>query len=314
MTQAQLKVTGPALRGFAGMYVAHYFGPGMSEREFHSNVKTEEPTFQRLTGFTQQTLVAKWNSGNPKDKGYTTCGDVVGHFTRNHLGLDWIGLINPEPAGCQAWCDAQGKGIAWIPSSRGLEPKLGDLFKQSRPEAVPPVPNHVGISVVIDGGTWWTVEGGQGRPSQYDSVKKKSSNKLTNGIVGWIDLELWSEAADKKYSVPNWIVGFWKVVYRQNQTYYYYFWPNHQAVFTTDPMQAQYLPSMIAMGRFAMTGPASITVLWFETGEIERYQPNQGVTDYMAGSWNGTPNELTAEKIADIQDVIGTTGPFTSWG
>ena len=122
MTQAQLKITGPALRGFAGMYIAQYFGPGLSEKEFRSDIKSDEPTFQRLTGFTQQTLVAKWNSGNPKDKGYTTCGDVVGHFTKKHLGMEWIGLINPEPTGCQAWCDAQGKGIAWIPSSRGLKP------------------------------------------------------------------------------------------------------------------------------------------------------------------------------------------------
>lgn len=63
-----------------------------------------------------------------------------------------------------------------------------------------------------------------------------------------------------------------------------------------------------------MTGADSITVLWFATGEIERYKPDSGVTDYMAGSWNGTPNELAAEKIADLQDIIGPTGPFTSWG
>jgi hypothetical protein len=313
MTQAQLKITGPALRAFAGMYIAHYFGPGLSEREFRSNVKPDEPTFQSLTGFTHQALVAKWNSGNPKDKGYTTCGDVVGHFTKDHLGLGWIGLISPEPAGCQAWCDAQGKGIAWIPSSRGLEPKLGDLFKQSLPGAVPPVPNHVGISFFLDGGTWWTIEGGQGRPSQYDAVKKKNSNRLSNGIVGWIDLELWAEANDNKFSTPVWLVGFWKVVYRQNQIYYYYFAPNHQAAYTTDPTQAQYLPLKVGMGRFAMTSAQSITVLWFETGEIERYKPNPGVTDYMVGSWNDTPDQLTGERITDINALVATTGPFAPW-
>lgn len=309
MTQGQLNATGPALRGFAGMYIAHYFGPGMAEKEFRSNVKAEEPTFQKLTGFFHQGLVAKWNTGKPGDSGYSTCGDVVGHFSTS-LGLEWIGLINPMATDCQAWCERQGKGIAWIPSIRGLEPKLGDIFKQYFP---PAAPNHVGISVALDGGTWWTVEGGQGKagPPRYDSVKRKSSNQLSNGVVGWIDLELWAEANDKT-PIPVWLVGFWKVVYRQNQTYYYYFAPDRRAVYTTDPMQAQYLPSMMGAGRFTVTSPQSITVLWYETGEIERYKLNPGATDNMVGSWNGVPNELIAEKITDIKDIIKTIGPFTT--
>ena len=315
MTQPQFGKRGLELRLAAESDITkpEHFGPGLFVKQFRSNVPSEAPTFTRLTGNTQAGLLAKWNSANPTERGFTTCGEFVGHFT-SRLGLGWIGLISAPvtDSGCQGWCNAQGKGIAWIPVGRGLGPKTGDVFKKSAQKAS----NHVGVSYRVEGGTWWTVEGGQGSPAaKFDAVMMKNSNQLgaSTGIVGWIDIELWAEAADKKYSVPNWIVGFWKVVYRQKQAYYYYFGPDHRAVYTTDPMQAPYLPSMAGTGRFAMTGAQSMTVLWFETGEIERYQPNPGVTDSMVGSWNSAPDELAAEKIPDIQDYIDSLGPFTPW-
>lgn len=295
MSQVKLHISGPDLRGYALGYIYQNLGgPSLIEKEVHSNIKAEEPKFGQLTGFSQSTLVATWKT----KPGYTTCGDFVGHYCLA-LNLPWISLLSTSD--CQGYCESNGKGIAWIPNGMGLRPKTGDVFKQVFP---PNVKNHTGVSICFDGDVWWTAEGGQGQPPQYDSVKKKSSNKLSNGVVGWVDLELWAEANDKKYPLPSWLVGFWKVLY-QGYEYYYYFGVDRRAAYTDKPTLVQYLPYMnVGLGRFTVTA-TSVTVLWYDNGGyIERYKMSPGVNDKMTGSLDFVPNQLSAEKITDISTII----------
>jgi hypothetical protein len=288
------KPTGPEVRGYALGYIYQAFGISMVEKEIASNIKDQEQKFQRLTGFSQSGLEGKWKT----DPGYSTCGDFVGHYC-TALGLRWISLLSTNNP--KAYCESIGKGIAWIPRDTGLQPRIGDVFKQVFP---PLVKNHTGISVACDGNTWWTAEGGQGKPPTYDSVKQTKKNNLNNGVQGWVDIELWAEVTEMPpVQVPKWLVGFWEVTW-QGWKYYYFFGTDRQAAYTDRPALAPDLPFMnVGRGRFAVT-LREVIVLWYDTGAVERFRIVPGVTDKMVGYLNGTADQLTAVKIIDISTIF----------
>ena len=290
MSQAKFQPKGDDLRAAAWIYLSQAFLRG---DEIRSNVKSDEPTFQRLTGFWQADLERTWKT----KPGYTTCGDFVGHYSQS-LGLGWISLLNSDnPAG---YMKSLGKRMAWVGLESGLQPVYGDIFKQVRPPL-----QHVGVSLDFDAGLWRTAEGGQGKPAEkWDAVKRKSSQEVTvaNGIQGWVDIVVYQEFTEPNTAVPNWLIGVWEVNW-PNQKYWYYFSADRYVYFTSMETMLDSFP-MISQG-MGMYGVNAQKVLtrWYGTGTIERFKIGPGTNTELTGTVAGLPNPITATKV-DLGSVF----------
>ena len=261
----------------------------------------EAQQFTYLTGLDQAGLESRWVT----DPNYTTCGDFVNHFCA-HLGLDWIKLLSTDDP--QGYCENKGKGLAWISNNGARSPKYGDVFK----ERIPPN-QHVGVSLDFDGGKWWTAEGGQnGKKAKYDSVMRKSSRTLSNGVQGWVDLELWAACTTPQSGiVPQWLSGFWNVSWR-GQTYYYYFDQHRQVRYVQFLQMAKTLPfpgSGSSSGRFAVNNDNAVIIRWDQGGDagaIERFRRMVGSSPIsMRLKVNDENEESTPAVKMDPTDIPG---------
>jgi hypothetical protein len=289
MSQPLFKPKGEELRGAAWIYMAQAFLQG---DEIRSNVKSEEQTFQRLTGFWQADLERTWKS----EPGYTTCGDFVGHYTKN-IGLGWVSLLNTsDPPGHMK---SLGKRMAWVGLECGLQPSYGDIFKQ----VLPPL-QHVGVSLECDAGLWRTAEGGQRKLGEkWDAVKRKASQQLTvaNGIQGWVDIVIYQEFTEPNTTVPNWLIGVWEVSW-PNQKYWYYFAADRYVYFTSMPDMLGSFPMISqGMGKFGVNA-TSVLTRWYRTGTVERFSIAPG-KDALTGTVAGLPNPISAVKV-DLGSVF----------
>jgi len=284
MSRPSFQPKGEDLRAAAWIYLSQAFLRG---DEVRSNVKSEEPTFQRLTGFWEADLKRTWQT----KPGYTTCGDFVGHYSQS-LGLGWISLLNTtDPRG---YMKSLGRRMAWVGLESGLQPAYGDIFKQ----VLPPL-QHVGVSLDFEAGLWRTAEGGQGKPAEkWDAVRRKSSQQLTvaNGIQGWVDIVVYQEFREENIAVPQWLIGVWEVSW-PNQKYWYYFGADRYVYFISTPSLLESFPFMSqGMGMFGVNANLVLT-RWYGTGTIERFKINPATKYALTGNVAGLPNPVFAEKI-----------------
>jgi hypothetical protein len=202
--------------------------------------------------------------------------------------------------GCDRVLPSIGKGIAWIPNGSGALPRYGDIFQQYWP---PGAPNHMGISLDVVGGTWYTAEGGQGgSKKQYDFIKRKSTTQLDGqGIAGWVDIDLYAQCDNQTSPVPPWLLGLWGVSW-QGWTYYYYFDRTRHVTYTTQLALTTALPSIcMERGWFAVNNVNTVLIRWGDT--VERFKRVLGTTnEQMVGTFPDGA-DLTAAKI------VGTTFP-----
>ena len=237
--------------------------------------------FTRLTGVTHATLQKNWAGGGIM----TTCNAFVGWFGRSLGSKDYLGRFDIE-----TYLKKLGKGHAWVPATGGGKPKYGDIF---RPKSF-----HMGISLDIDGSNWNTVESGQGGPKAgHDIIKRKQAFYDASKLQGWVDLDLYFGDAGQTATVPDWLVGWWKVMWR-GQAYYYYFDRNWQAKWTQTVAQSLAQPPLTASdtGSVATDGAGSVTIRWGATGSVETFSGVAGDNSRMSGMWNGK-EPLTAEKM-----------------
>jgi hypothetical protein len=142
------------------------------------------------------------------------------------------------------------------------------------------------------------VESGQGGPkAKRDIIKRKQTTFDASKLQGWVDLELYFGSAAQVGPVPEWLIGWWKVIWR-GQTYYYYFDRNRLAKWTQVQPQDTSQPPLVARdtGNFAVEGLNSVTTRWGATGSVEKFSRVPETDDQMGGTWNGT-EPLSAAKM-----------------
>ncbi len=242
--------------------------------------------FTKLTGATQAALEKNWNGGGI----WTTCNEFVGHYGRALGSKDYLGRFDID-----AYLKKVGKGHAWVPRTDDTRPRYGDVFLIRSSSSL-----HMGISLDFEGDKWNTVESGQGGPkAKCDIIKRKQCNYDDSKHIGWVDLELYFDPATQLVPVPDWLVGWWKVIWRA-QAYYYYFDRNRQVKWTQNLPSNTLQPPMIASdtGSFAVEGVYAVTIRWGATGSVEKLGRLPTTTDdlQIGGTHNGT-ERLTAVKM-----------------
>lgn len=242
--------------------------------------------FAKLTGITQRHLDEVWKT-KPT---LTTCNEFVGHYTAS-LGLDYLGSF---------WVDdlvkKKGKGHAWIRANEDTRPNDGDIFLIRHDKVL-----HMGVSHFWNGDEWHTVESGQGGKGQGRDIilkQKRSYDKMN--ILGWVDIELYHDAATQTAPVPMWLQGWWKVTWRVDE-YYYHFAHNHQVKYTRIEPVNTVEPPLVNVrdtGHFAVAGNATVTIRWNSTGSVEKFGLSPSTTEdlRMDGRWNDT-EQISAVKM-----------------
>ncbi len=167
----------------------------------------------------------------------------------------------------------------------------------------------MGVSLDFDeDDKWGHVDAGQGGPSRNKAKQLIGGHdvlKRTYGttpydykkLQGWIDIELYFGAGAQTDPVPGWLLGWWKVVWR-GQAYYYYFFGNRQVKWTqTEPAGVlQPLLGANDTGSFAVDDNGVI-IRWAATGSVEKFSSGLGDdAGPMQGKWNDS-EALTATKM-----------------
>ena len=159
--------------------------------------------FTKLTGATQAALESNWSKGGI----WTTCNEFVGHYGATLGSKDYLGRFDID-----AQLKKLGKSIAWAPRTDDSRPKYGDIFLVRSATSL-----HMGISLNFEGDIWNTAESGQGGPkAKCDIIKRKRGNYADRNHIGWVDLELYFDTTAQLSPVPEWLAGWWKVIWRSD--------------------------------------------------------------------------------------------------
>ncbi len=239
--------------------------------------------FTKLTGTTHATLAQNWAGGGIR----TTCNDFVGTFARAMGTKEYLGRFD-----LATYLPKIGKGHAWVPAKSGARPGYGDLVRFAS--------FHMGVSLDFDGGTWNTVESGQGGPKAgCDIIKRKQREYDAGKIEGWVDLAVYLDVPAQKGPMPEELAGWWKVMWR-GEAFYYYFTPDRRVVWTQMRPHVTTKPPALPgdSGVYSVDASSQVTIRWGATGSVERLgaAPAAGGVGSMTGTWNGI-EPLTAERM-----------------
>src|SRR5439155_1233090 len=164
--------------------------------------------FTRMTGTSHEVMKANWDKGGIM----TACNGFVGWYAAQLGSKTYLGGFDLEGIVKKA-----GKAHSYVKSTADNRPKYGDICRHTA--------FHVGVSLDFDGDKWNHVDAGQGgKKAGHDILKRTkgtSSNDYTK-LQGWIDIELYFSAAPLIGPIPDWLLGWWKVLWR-GQDFYYYF-------------------------------------------------------------------------------------------
>lgn len=248
-----------------------------------------DPIFLFYTKRHHRDLLILW-AGTSLAKNTTTCNDFCCHVGY-HLGAKFnVGLFPIEDV-----LKSKGLGSCWVPSTANARPKVGDIF-------VNKTRSHMGVAMDFYGGGWWTVEAGQGGPTQgYDSIKRKVGFYNPNSLSGWVDME---KLLSKDRVVPDWLVGWW-IIYEDVQPYFYYFAKDFKVSYGTIKPGGGTDPLLWAMETVPFTMPQDdeVSIAW-EGGTLEtlRRAPDTipGIMEKLVGITTppyGLPNALRGVRF-----------------
>ena len=120
--------------------------------------------------------------------------------------------------------------------------------------------NHMGVSVVIDGKQWFTVESVQGGPSTgYDAIERKQRPWPEAGGQGWVTMKSLLSAEGK---ISAWLCGWCEVTQPPSDVRYYCFSAGGRVEYTPVTPTVVPLPPINASltGRFEMIGMFGVEV------------------------------------------------------
>ena len=183
-----------------------------------ANKKTYQTNelFRKYTGWEHWDLVNKWRSDRT-----TTCNEFC---QKCALAMGYTGSLGRFDIA--DWLASRGLSHAWVPADSGATPEFGDIFRLlgSEPDDNGVRLNHMAVSLQIDGGDWYTAEGGQAGPIKgYDAVRRRTRAWKHPALRGWVSMKALLGA---EQPLPFWLGGWWQVEEEPYDTYYYYFAAN----------------------------------------------------------------------------------------
>jgi hypothetical protein len=241
------------------------------------------PLFTKMTGLTHSYLVNEWAKGSK----LTSCNAFTGWYSTTLGSSKYLGRFDLE-----TYLPSIGKGHAWVKSTPDARPKFGDICRHTK--------FHVGISLDFEGDVWTHVDGGQGGPSSGRDVIKRIRSQQSydyTKLQGWVDIDLYfGGSAQTALPVPDWLPGWWKVMWR-GQAFYYYFDRNHQAKWTQVVPQKISQPPAFASDTASLTidSAQALTLRWNATGSVEKFN-RVGTKSEMKGTWKDI-EPLTAARM-----------------
>lgn len=265
--------------------------------------------FSDLTnGMTHETLQGLWEATKSSlTELRTVCIDFIVWYSQN-MKIDILSTIDPKKRdkdhdgffALKETLEKCGKAHAWVPATSGRPPLCGDILRHTR--------FHVDVSTGLENRVLVRVAGGQSRhdrPTQdvtkeYDNVKRVRGNGIYNSkdLQGWLDLDQFFQPPP--VPTPAWVIGWWKVQWR-NQFYYYYLASDGSARWTKIPPLPVTPPPLPPWsdnaGHFIFINPYGVMIRWFDTESLEVFSrdPASDSTD-MTGKWNET-EPIEASKL-----------------
>ncbi|MBL4929666.1 hypothetical protein [Fuscibacter oryzae] len=236
------------------------------------------PDFQRMTGYSQRSLLDKWVNDRT-----TTCNEFCSKcaVAMGYTSKDGVGRFDIAD-----WLTRYGLGHCWVPASSGAMPNYGDVFRmfaQSSDHNGTNL-NHMGVSLYVEGANWYTVESGQGGPSNgYDAIKRKRHDWRPDALQGWVNMKALIDAGKP---VPHWLGGWWEVEEGAYEVWYYYFEAPNKVYYSSEPPANLYAPPMRpgTVGSFAMKGMFGVQVFW-NSADVDE--------DFMAGLQDSKKRKFT---------------------
>jgi hypothetical protein len=238
--------------------------------------------FTKLTGgVTHATLVKNWEGGGIM----TSCNAFVGWYAGQLGSTKYLGRFDLE-----TFLPSIGKGNAWVKSTPYARPKYGDILRHTS--------FHVDVCLDFEGDVLTRAAAGQGGKSVGCDILKRVRGTGAydyKKLQGWVDLELYFDSASPALPAPQWLLGWWKVMWR-GVPYYYYFDRNNQAKWTRVAPQDTSQPPKASndTGSVAIDS-LNVTIRWGATGSVEKLS-KPAFEDTMTGTWNDT-EPLSAVKM-----------------
>ncbi len=215
------------------------------------------PAFEKYTGYSQQALLKKWadpaNRTTTCNEFCSKCANAMGYVAADRN--DGVGRFDIAD-----YLTRYGKGHCWVPARSGAQPEYGDIFRLFAPSpdhnGVPL--NHMGVSLGIEGKSWYTVESGQAGPSTgYDAIERKTRDWKPDSLQGWVNMSALLGAGDR---LPYWLGGWWQVEEGPYEVWYYYFaspnkvyyTPNAPRSLTAPPIQPGTVGNVTIKGMFGL--------------------------------------------------------------
>jgi hypothetical protein len=251
--------------------------------------------FTTLTGCTHAGLIANWKAGGK----LTSCNSFTGLYAWR-IGLPAGGAFHAlSKQRIDIAVQGIGKGYAWIEAAKNPAalPMYGDVFLMTNLY-------HVGVSLEVKDGVWYTVEAGQGGPSTgsppeykhaYDSIKRKQAAQkggiLQNSkgvlVKGWVDIDLYMNGLPHPVPLKGWLVGWWVVAWRGQLFYYYVEAPGKVSWTLKRPVSESFIPYKFDdVGTIVLDSRDVVTIKWNTTQTIEKFKPLTADNRTLIGDWN----------------------------
>jgi hypothetical protein len=233
--------------------------------------------FTRLTGgVTQATLEQNWHNHGIM----TACNEFVGWYGGQLGSQKYLGRFD-----LQTYLPKIGKGYAWVKSTKDVRPKYGDICRHTA--------FHIGISLDFQGDLWNHVDAGQGGPrTGYDIIKRTHGTHPYDyrKLQGWIDLDLYFQAAGQAQPVPHWLLGWWQVT-SQIQVYYYFDGSHRVKSVRMMPREISQPPLFPDdTGNVVIQFPDAVSIHWDGAGTVTTLQRSPG--NAPAPRMQGTQNNV----------------------
>jgi hypothetical protein len=252
-----------------------------------SNALPEPNLFNQWTGHTQAALKKNWDAGGH----WTTCNEFVNKYSAR-LGGVGLGAFELED-----YVRGLGMHRAWVKSTADNHPNYGDVVRY--------VAYHVDVAMEFEGGLLWRMASGQGGPKMgFDMIDRITSHAEGNvnvrvpydwsKVLGWVDIEVMFPQVQP---VPDWVQGYWKIVFPDSgDTYYYYFDVNRTVKWSAMAPYRLSAGTYVmgndgGMGTFESAKTYETSVNW-RSGTFEAYTYDPS-TDTMNGMYRGDPTVAT---------------------
>ena len=212
--------------------------------------------FKKYTGYEHETLLRKWLKDIT-----TTCNEFCRECCYTMGMSEGLNIGRFDVAD---WLTTRGLGHCWVPVDSGATPEYGDVYRLLgyKPAKNGVLKNHLGISLYLDGSTWYTVDSGQGgRMTGCDKIMRMTRPWKPSSLRGWVSMK---SLLNSSQPLPIWLGGWWEVREAPYNIYYYHFAANGKVTCTTHkPASASVAPITASLvGTFSSKRMFEVQISW----------------------------------------------------